>query len=469
MYTSKLIKLLKTLDSSQKEAFRKWIYSPVHLQHQMTQELLLKLLSKRHLTPKTVDRFAVFKQLYPQQSYKDSQLKHLMSYATKQLENFIEFWMQQQATFENKKKLVLFLEEKQLDSYAQQQLKQLQRYQEQRPLRNSRYFEDQYQLEKLLFFHQNNQFRQENTNLQPLLDAQSITFVLDTLYYACEVLTHQRLYKSSYRIPLLAGILKEIEAGFYTNIPTVQLYYYGYKMLEEVENSQHFELLQIFLLEYANTLSKTELKHFYLMAINYCVQRLNSGLEAYVRKVFELFEQALKWDILIEEGQLSQFTYKNIITAAIRLQEYAWTEQFIVTYTPLLLPKFQSNYACFAQAKLHFAKGEYDACLQLLAQVEFDDLFLNMNAKSMLLKIYYERKDLLPLYSLLTSFRRFLQRKSIVAYQRQIYENFLVLTEKLLSLPPQNASKKALLQQEIEQTSPLTEKPWLLTQLKAAH
>ena len=86
----------------------------------------------------------------------------------------------------------------------------------------------------------------------------------------------------------------------------------------------------------------------------------------------------------------------------------------------------------------------------------------------MLLKIYYERQDLLPLYSLLTSFRRFLQRKSIVAYQRQIYENFLVLTEKLLSLPPQHASKKALLQQEIEQTSPLTEKPWLLTQLKAA-
>ncbi|MGH1338362.1 MAG: hypothetical protein ACRBFS_19745 [Aureispira sp.] len=467
MYTSKLVTLLKTLDSRQKEAFKKWTYSPVHLQHKMTQELLSILLSKRNLTPKSVDRHTVFKQLYPQQIYKDSQLKHLMSYATKQLEDFIEFLMQQKATFENKKKLVLFLEEKQLDTYTKKQLKQLQRYQEQRPLRNSRYFEEQYQLEKLLFFHQNNQSRQKYTNLQPLLDAQSITFVLDTLYYACEVLTHQRLYKSNYRIPLLAGILTEIEAGFYATVPTVQLYYYGYKMLEEVENTQHFEQLQVFLLEYATALSKKELKHFYLMAINYCVQRLNSGLETYVRKVFELFQQALKWDILIEEGQLSQFTYKNIMTAAIRLEEYAWTALFITNYTPLLPPKFQSNYACFANAKLHFAQGHYDACLQLLAQVEFDDLFLNMSAKSMLLKIYYERQDFLPLHSLLTSFRRFLQRQSIVAYQRQIYENFLVLTEKLLSLPPKQSKKKNLLRHEIEQTSPLTERPWLLTQLEA--
>lgn len=465
MYNSKLLQLLEALDSSQKESLKKWVQSPVHLQHEKTQNLLLILLSKRKFTPRTVARKTIFAQLCPQQAYQEKQLNYWMSYATKQVESFIEFWMQEKATFENKKKLFLFLEEKKLDKYSQQELRQLQVYQQKHATQNSLYYRQQYELEALLFAHQNQTARQEQTNLQDLLNAQSTAFILDTLYYACEALTHQRLYTSTYRIPLLTGILQDIEAGFYQHIPAVQLYYYGYKMLEEVEHPEHFEDLQGLLLEQGAALSKKELKHLYLMAINYCVQRLNSGLEGYVRKVFELFQQALQWGILLEEGQLSQFTYKNIITAAIRLGEYAWTEDFITTYTPLLPSKFQTNYACFAQSKLYFAQQHYDACLELLAQVEFDDLFLNMNAKSMLLKIYYERQDLDPLYSLLTSFRRFLQRKSIVAYQKQIYENFLVLTEKLLHLPPQQPLRKKALQQEIEQVTPLTEKPWLLAQL----
>lgn len=465
MKNSKLLQLLEALDSNQKEALKKWVQSPIHLQHQMTQKLLLILLSKRKLTARAVAREAVFRQLYPKQTYQEKQLNYLMSYATKAVEKFIEFWMQQKATFENKKKLFLFLEEKKLDKYSQQQLQQLQLQQQKHPAQNSLHFRQQYELEALLFSQQNQTSRQQQTNLQELLNAQSTAFILDTLYYACEALTHQRLYKSTYRIPLLTGLLQDIEAGFYSHIPVVQLYYYGYKMLEEVEHPEHFEQLQRLLLEQGKSLSKKELKHLYLMAINYCVQRLNSGLEGYVRKVFELFQQALQWGILLEEGQLSQFTYKNIITAAIRLEEYAWTEEFITTYTPLLPVRFQTNYACFAQSKWHFAQQQYDACLELLAQVEFDDLFLNMSAKSMLLKIYYERQDLEPLYSLLTSFRRFLQRKSIVAYQKQIYENFLVLTEKLLYLPPQQPLKKQALKQEIEHTTPLTEKPWLLTQL----
>ena len=125
----------------------------------------------------------------------------------------------------------------------------------------------------------------------------------------------------------------------------------------------------------------------------------------------------------------------------------------------------QQNYGQFAQAKLLFAQGNYNDCMPLLAQVEFNDIFLNMNAKSMLLKMYYEKKYIDAFEAFCQSFRRFLQRKSIVAYQRKIYENLISLSIKILHTPQHEQVKLIALKEEINQTEPLTEKPWLLAQL----
>ena len=89
-----------------------------------------------------------------------------------------------------------------------------------------------------------------------------------------------------------------------------------------------------------------------------------------------------------------------------------------------------------------------------------------MNAKNMLLKIYYELDEFEALTALISSFKRFLNRKSIVAYQKQIYTNMILLTEKLIHILPNDQTKKAQLRQEIENSHPLTEKPWLLEQLE---
>lgn len=126
---------------------------------------------------------------------------------------------------------------------------------------------------------------------------------------------------------------------------------------------------------------------------------------------------------------------------------------------------YQKPYSLYANAKLHFTKGDFDTTLGLLAQVEFDNLFLSMDAKTMLLKIYYERGYYDALDALLVSFRRFLQRKSILAYQKNIHENMINLTEKLLTIAAHEKKKLKDLRDEIENTHPLTEKPWLLVQL----
>mgnify|MGYP000200036549 CR=1 FL=1 len=465
MYKSKLIELLKALKPQEKEALKKWISSPLHIQHKKSINLLKILLSKRLLTKRTTDRHRLYQQLYPQKTYHDPTLKHLMNYCVQSIEDFIEFSMQNEVQFFRKKMLLKFYTTRKLDKYTQQTIQKLQKKQDHQNILNSNYFYNQFELEKIIFEQQNIANRIEETNLQPIFDNHYIAFILETLSYACEALMHQRLYDSSYNIHLLDSILENIKKGQFAAIPAVQFYFHSYMCLKFPKEEYHFRTLQELLIQYPSILPPKEIKSIYLMAINYCVRQLNGGAEKYVRSVFELYQYGLEHTILIENKLLSRFTYKNIVSASIRLKEYKWTVQFIEEHTPFLEKTYQKPYSMYAKAKLHFAQGDFNSTLELLGQVEFDHLFLSLDTKTMLLKIYYERNDINALMALLVSFRRLLQRKTVFAFHREIYKNIIVLTEKLLAVPLNDTVKITALREEIEQTNPLTEKPWLLAQL----
>lgn len=464
MYNSKLIDILKALSTEEKEGLRKWINSPAHNHREDRKKLFNYLLDKRKLTIKTTNRHIIFKYIYTNSSYDDKRLKRLMNLSIQLLENFIHFWMHKKNTFSKQKAIILFLNQHSLDKYITQYIRKTQSKQQENPIQSSDYYNQAFQLEELIF-EQNNNLRPKETNLQTIFNYRYLSFVLDTLRYACAAVTHQRLYKTDYHIPLLDAILKEIEVGKYQDTPTVQLYYNSYKALTCPEEEQYFEQLKKLLVGYYDKLSHKEIKDIYLIAINYCVKKLNDGIESYVRAAFDLYQYGLKHNILIENNILSHFAYKNIIAIAIRLEEYNWTQQFINLYTQQLMPIYQETYGHYAKAKLAFAKKDFDTTLLLLLQVEFDNLFLNMDTKVMLLKIYYERNDFDALEALLNSFRRFLQRKQILAYQRQIHGNMIQLTTKLLNTPSYNKAKIEALRTEIQATHPLTEKLWLLEQL----
>lgn len=465
MHDSKLVQLIKTFNRSEKEALKKWIHSPIHNQHEKCTELLNLLLLKRKLTARVLEKKQLFKTLYPDEPYNDKKLNHLINYGVKTVEEFIGFLGKENDKKTYLKQLIHYLDAHKLEKYAQQQLKKLHKLQENNPIHNSRYYYDQYQLEKLTFERENKSQRLKQTNLQEVFDYHYLAYVLDNLYYACEAITHQRLYKTVYEIPLLDAIIADLKAGKLKEVPAVQLYFYSYMSLKYPEEERHFLRLKELLDEHHAVLPRNELKNIYLSAINYCVQKLNSGIEKYVQTVFELYQYGLEHSILIEEKRLSHFTYRNIATAAIRLKEFNWVKDFIQIYSSYLEEKYQKNYALYVKAKLLFAENNYDECMKLLVKVDFNDIFLNMNAKVMLLKIYYEQNYIDALESLLSSFKRFLQRNKTIGYQKEIYVNMIYFTEKLITLPLRTSSKIAALRKEIEESHPLTERPWLLAQL----
>ena len=83
----------------------------------------------------------------------------------------------------------------------------------------------------------------------------------------------------------------------------------------------------------------------------------------------------------------------------------------------------------------------------------------------MLIKIYYEEGEYGVLDSLLESLRTYINRKKAIAYHKNIYNNLIRFTKRLIRLSPYDKAQKAKLRQEIEAANPLPERKWLLEQL----
>ena len=111
-------------------------------------------------------------------------------------------------------------------------------------------------------------------------------------------------------------------------------------------------------------------------------------------------------------------------------------------------------------------RGDYQACLRLLAQTDYDDVFMSMDAKVMLLKVYYEEGEYSALESLLQSVSVFLQRQNIMGYHREHYKNVIFFIKQLLQLPRASKEKVEELKTQVQQTEPLAERPWFLKQLE---
>ena len=117
-------------------------------------------------------------------------------------------------------------------------------------------------------------------------------------------------------------------------------------------------------------------------------------------------------------------------------------------------------------ARYAFAAKKYNEVLELLGTVDYDDVFYQLDAKTTLMKTYYELGEYQPLQSLKESFRILLSRKKLISdTQRSVYGNFVRYTLKLFRADVKDKKKIAALKKEIETTQQMADKGWVMEKL----
>ncbi|MFZ4635577.1 MAG: hypothetical protein ACOYNO_15335 [Saprospiraceae bacterium] len=335
----------------------------------------------------------------------------------------------------------------------------------QQPHRHSDYFEAQTAIEYEQYQFQSSGHRTEALNLQALIDTTDTAFITRKLRQACFALSHQAVYKATYQLGLLDAVVQHLHrAPALLELPAVALYYYCYRLLTEPDEEQHFSQFKTLLFA-QSALPPDEQRNLHLLAINYCVKKINQAQSRYFREVFDLYRSALQAGLLIENGVLSPFAYNNIVAIALKVHESAWAETFIHEYTPYLEAKHRESNVQLNLARVAYDRKHYGQALTHLQSADYKDLINNLISKTLLLKIFYETGEFDALDAHLQSMQSFLRRQRVIGYHRDNFSNIIRLTRKLMLHNPKSRSEVSALQQQIETETPLTEKEWLLDML----
>jgi hypothetical protein len=330
--------------------------------------------------------------------------------------------------------------------------------------RDNAYHFQLYQLEWEKYAAVESRARMRENNLGSVNRALDIFLAGSKLRLACLMESHRAVYNTHYETGFLPALLKFLEDDELTALPLVGLYYYCYRALTGGAETD-FRAFRTRLESQGAQLPADERRTFLLLAINYCIRRLNTGELRYVREAFDLYRVGLDTGVLLENGRLGRFAYKNIVALGLKLEAFAWVEGFIPAYEPFLEEKYRAAHSLYNLAKLHFARKDYAQAMPLLARVDESDLLLNLDSRVMLLKMYYETDEWEALDALQASFKiLLLRKKKVIGYHQSHYLNTLRYVQKLSRLNFSDKKALAAFRREVENNEAVIEKEWLLQQ-----
>jgi hypothetical protein len=467
MNKSQLINILKTFSAKDIREMRKWLHSPAHNQRQDVIQLFDYFFENNHLAKEDcLEKPYAFSWIYPKETYDDAKMRQVMFFLLKAIEDFLIYQELYQDEINAKNILSKAYRKRKLDKLFEKNIKQSEQLLGKATIQNEKFYlnEYQFQLEKYNYLSRVNRLSQ---NLQEVSNTLDIVFLTGKLRQYCLMLSHQSVYQKEYTIGLLKNLLPLIQQEDYIKIPAIASYYFIYKTLTEKEDEIHFFQLKEQIKNNGHLFPLGEIRDIYLMTINYCIGRMNAGLESFMREAFELYQLGFEKKILIDNNSITRVTFHNVISIGLKLKEYTWVENFIEKYQYFLEEKHREGFVYYSLARLFYEKKNYTQAMRLLVQdVQYDDILIFLNSKILLSWMYYEEGELDALDSLTESMRTYIQRKKIMGYHKVNYKNYLKLLKKLIRIKP-NKNEKEKLSFQIKEANPLTpqERKWLLTQL----
>jgi hypothetical protein len=299
---------------------------------------------------------------------------------------------------------------------------------------------------------------------KPPIEALDEEYFAHKLRLAAAAINRANVIGESTELALLPEVLALIDTApkvvFEGSL--VEIYRLILRTLQSGKDHEAFlELLQLLQASEQRFASET-LAELYNFALNYCVRMVNLAESGFDARLFELYELLISRGYLLEEGHLPVQHYKNFVTLGLRLDFVPKIAAQLTSLTGQLPTDIQPNALLYSQAAIAFQSGDHRKALRLLQQVEFLDVYYHLDAKSLLLKAWYEDGEVEPLLSLIETFKIYIRRsRKISEYQRLTYRNQIKVVQMLVrhrlgSRKPIHAIRKTL-----DSLRPIADLTWL--------
>ena len=475
MTDSKLIELLKTLDSREATRFQEFVEGSYFNKHEQVAVLCEYLLKQGpdYDNSRKLSKAKVFSVLYPKKPLNENLLASIQSKLLKLLQRFmaIELFLEDEPS-----EILLTMKAMRLRN-AEKHFNLLER-QFQRTIERQAIPIDELSLELSRFYQEQDLWflmqggRTYHEALQGSSDQLDLYYFVEKLRLACDMTNRNIVTDASYDCKMIPFVIEYLRSNpsYQQQYPILGMYLIILDLLQAPEEQAHYQKLIAALARAKDDLVELEQRRIYDYALNYCVKQINAGNTNYYEEVLRLYQLLLERRLIYLDGQLPAWEYKNIVTAAVRMDRFDWAKDFIESYKQDLPADIRENAYIYNLASLYYASRQHKEALQSLHNVEFTDSTYHLGAKIIQVKSYFELAEWEALHSALDAFAAYIRRhKEIGEYRKAANLNFVNCCKQLCRLFEQRDwlkgdkfdSKLAAIAQSVAGLSPLASKDWL--------
>ena len=473
MKKNKLVKTLNCLSAWELRNLSKFVSSPYFNSRQDVIDFLDYLLEEKKKKYATFEKETAFKYVYPNREFSDKDFRLLCSYLFKLIEEFLTYEEIKKDNLYMNFQLVQTYRNKKINENFFHRIRELNRLIEKQPYRDENYWKLLYQLQ-----YENVEFgvgvtRANTEGMGEVTNFFDIYIIASVLKSYCLLLAQENVSTVTYDKELLNRILEHIDINKrFLEIPAISIYFHFYKAMTTSDES-FFEKMRQLIRTHQDKFPLDEIKNIYLLASNYCIKQANGGMSKYFTEYFELNEAGINQGFLLDNGRIDRFLFKNMVVVALRLNNIPQANAFVLNYKSKLEPQYQESLYHFCKGKILHFEGKYAESMRLLAQFISEDPLLILDAKNMLLKMYYETEEYEALGAHLRSFKTFLDRKKqkglLNETRHDYYRQIVKCGEGLLKMAVTNSVKSdsiTKLMKEIDKINFQADADWFRTHVE---
>ncbi len=475
MHNLKFLRALGRLTIYDLNRFKKFVHSPYFNQNKN----LIALFDFYYKEIKSeysgeFDKKQIWNQVFKETKFNDARFRKYNTDLLSLLEEFLAIEQFKSQPLQESTNLLEAIIENKMPELYNSVLKTTERLSDRHLERNANYYFYQYMAEKHRF-NLTSEFEKKSAsktkiqfyNIQDINDNLDYFFVAEKLRYYCSMLSWKNVVKHEVELLVIEDIVELVKDKKYYNIPTIGIYYQIYLTTIEPEAPEHYYKLKELIQKNLNLFPQQEAKHIFDAALNYCVRKVNKGEKSFNSELLNIYNEGLEQEVLLVNGEITPTSFRNICIIGLRLGDINWVENFISEYSIKINQKYRSNALKFNSARVALFKKDYDALIDLLNEVEFDDRVYTLDSKLMLIIAYYEMQNKDLAQSTVNAFKVFLvRRKNIPDQYKLIFGNFNSFLEKIIKL---EYSKPRLekLRKELEENTSVASKNWLKEKIDA--
>jgi hypothetical protein len=472
MTDSKLYSVLTHFDKIEQNRLRKYVRSPYFNVNELLMSFLDVLFAHINANGKAGDltKELIWAGLYQKEPYNDVRFRKLTSDLLKLIEDFLAQEQYEKDNLQKTNYLLNSIREKKMERLHKSSIKSARELLKQQNQKSSTFYYNQYLIEKNYYELSEGELkRSEKSNMEDIINNLDYFYLAEKLRLYNSILSRKSMISHEYQLLFIDEIIEHIGKYQYNDIPPVSIYYRQCLTLmqNQEEKDEHYFELKKLVKDYWRMFPLIEASEMYVGLLNYCSRKVNQGNQKFLHEFLEVYKEILSKNIL-PNNELNPWSFKNAVQIALRLGEYEWTEKLIKDYSPKLPDEFRDNAVSYNLALVYFYQKKYRDVIQQLQSVEYEDIGYNLNAKSMLVAIYYELDEDDALISQMDSFKTYLHRhKDIADNKKMHYTNLMKYVRKLLKLNKGSKTEIENIKKEMEEDRKIgiASEKWILEKL----